>query len=253
MPTTFRPYHPKQNLLMPPDLREWLREDHLAYHVSDLVENLDLAAFYAPYAGDGRRNAPYEPLMMLKVLIYAYASGVFFSRAIAKRLHEDVAFRVLAAGNFPSHRTLCEFHHRHLEDFSRLLVEVVRLGHRAGLVSFADLSLDSTKVQANASKRKAMSYGRMKQEEQRLQGEIEALLKQAEAVDSEEDERLGEEVRGDEVAPGLRGHKQRLEGIRKAKASREAEQHEADEASGRQPGQKQPSRGGSASLSRWRK
>ena len=104
MSTTVRRYAPDQSLLLPPDVRAWLPEGHLAHHVSDLVDGLDLTAFYAAYAGDGRRNAPYAPRMMVKVLLYAYATGVFSSRGIARRLEEDVAFRVLAAGNFPQHR-----------------------------------------------------------------------------------------------------------------------------------------------------
>ena len=95
MPTTFRPYQPDQFLLLSPDLREWLPPGHLAHHVCDLVDALELRAFYAPYEGDGRRNAPYEPSMMVKVLIYAYATGVFSSRAIARKLEEDVSFRGL--------------------------------------------------------------------------------------------------------------------------------------------------------------
>ena len=118
MPTRFRPYHPDQGLLLPPDLRDWLPEGHLAHHVSDLVDGLDLTAFYTRYEGDGRRKSPYEPRMMLKVLIYGYATGVVSSRGLARKLEEDVAFRVLAAGNFPSHRTICEFRRRHLGDFS---------------------------------------------------------------------------------------------------------------------------------------
>ena len=109
MPTTFRPYRPDQGLLLAPDLRDWLPEGHLANHVSDLVDGLDLTAFYAPYEGDGRRKSPYESRMMAKVLIYGYATGVFSSRGLARKLEEDVAFRVLAAGNFPSHRTICSF------------------------------------------------------------------------------------------------------------------------------------------------
>ena len=106
MPTTFRPYDPDQLLLLPPSLQDWLPEGHLAEHVSDLVDGLDLSAFYARYEGDGRRKSPYEPRMMLKVLIYGYATGVCSSRGLARKLEEDVAFRVLAAGNFPRHRTL---------------------------------------------------------------------------------------------------------------------------------------------------
>ena len=167
MSTTFRRYAPDQSLLLPPDVRAWLPAGHLAHHVSDLVDGLDLTAFYGAYAGDGRRNAPYEPRMMVKVLLYAYATGVFSSRGIARRLEEDVAFRVLAAGDFPQHRTVCEFRRRHLEDFKALFVEVVRLARELGLARFGKLSIDGTKVRANASKHKAMSYGRMQEEERR--------------------------------------------------------------------------------------
>ena len=160
---------PDQLLLLAPDVRDWLPEGHFAHHVSDLVDGLDLRA--APYEGDGRRNAPYEPRMMVKVLLYGYATGVFSSRGMARKLEEDVAFRVLGAGNFPSHRTLCEFRRRHLEEFKGLFVEVVRLARETGLLSFGKLSIDGTKVRANASKRKAMSYGRMRAEERAAQRE----------------------------------------------------------------------------------
>ena len=140
MSTTFRPYAPDQMLLLPADLRAWLPEGHLAHHVSDLVDGVDLTAFYAPYAGDGRRNAPYAPRMMVKVLLYAYATGVFSSRGIARKLEEDVAFRVLGAGNFPQHRTLCEFRRRHLSDFKELFVAVVRLALPPSTVATPPLS-----------------------------------------------------------------------------------------------------------------
>ena len=195
MPTTFRPYQPDQMLLLAPDLRDWVAQGHLAHHVSGLVDSLDLSAFYAPYEGDGRRNAPYEPSMMVKILIYAYATGVFSSRAVARKLEEDVAFRLLAAGNFPQHRTLCEFRRRHLEEFGRLFVEVVGVAREMGVVRFGTLSVDGTKVRANASKRKAMSHERMLKEEARLKEELKALMARAGAVDAEEDERYGEEVR----------------------------------------------------------
>ena len=127
MSTRFRPYSPDQMLLLPQDIREWLPDNHLAHHISDLVDGMDLSVFYAPYAGDGRRNMPYAPSMMVKVLIYAYASGVFSSRAIARRLHEEVAFRLRAAGNFPTHRTVCEFRRGHLSDFKNLFVQVLQV------------------------------------------------------------------------------------------------------------------------------
>ena len=122
-----RPYQPDQPLLLPPDLQEWVPPGHLAHHVSDVVDALDLTAFYSPYEGDGRRNAPYAPSMMVKVLIYAYATGTFSSRAVARKLEEDVAFRMLAAGNFPQHRTVCEFRRRHLAEFSELFVGEVQV------------------------------------------------------------------------------------------------------------------------------
>ena len=244
MSTTFRRYAPEQSLLLPPDVREWLPEGHLAHHISDLVDGLDLTAFYAPYEGDGRRNAPYEPRMMVKVLLYAYATGVFSSRVIAKKLEEDVAFRVLAAGNFPQHRTICEFRRRHLEDFQELFVEVVGLARELGLVRFGKLSVDGTKLRANASKRKAMSYGRMQEEERRLAGEIDALLRSADETDMAEDGRLGSEVRGDELPAELRRREDRLAAIRAAKARLEAAARAADDARGRRPGQDRNPKGG---------
>ena len=244
MSTTFRPYQPDQLLLLSPDLQDWLPSGHLAHHVSDLVDSLELSAFYAPYEGDGRRNSPYEPSMMVKVLIYAYATGVFSSRAIARKLEEDVAFRVLAAGNFPQHRTICEFRRRHLEDFERVFVEVVRVAREMGVVRFGTLSVDGTKVRANASKRKAMSYGRMLTEEARLNEEIQGLLDRAGALDAEEDARYGEQVRGDELPAELQRREKRLAAIREAKERLEAAQREADDARGRKPGQRRNPKGG---------
>ena len=244
MSTTFRPYAPDQMLLLPADLREWLPEGHLAHYVSDLVDGLDLTAFYAPYEGDGRRNAPYDPRMLVKVLIYAYATGVFSSRGIARKLEEDVAFRVLAAGNFPQHRTVCEFRRRHLGDFKKLFVAVVHLARELGLARFGKLSIDGTKVRANASKRKALSYGRMQAEERRLAGEIAALVAAARDTDAEEDVRLGAQVRGDELPAELRRRADRLAAIRAAKERLEAAARAADDARGRQPGQDRNPKGG---------
>ena len=244
MPTTFRPYQPDQLLMLPESLQEWLPEGHLSQHVSDLVDGLDLRVFYERYEGDGRRKSPYEPRMMVKVLIYGYATGVFSSRRLAKKLEEDVAFRVLGAGNFPSHRTVCEFRRRHLTDFKRLFVEVVRLAGEMGLARFGTLSIDGTKVRANASKRKAMSYGRMVEEEKRLEAEIKALVGRARAVDDQEDERYGADVRGDELPEELKRREDRLEAIVQAKARLEARQRAMDDARGRKPGQDRNPKGG---------
>ena len=227
MPTSFRSYPLGQGMLLPADLREWVPEDHLARQVGDLVDSLDLSAFYAPYEGDGRRNAPYEPSMMVKVLTCAYATGTFSSRRIARKIEEDIAFRMLAVGNFPQRRTVCEFRRRHLDDFRALFVEVVRMARAMGLASFGALSVDGTKVRANASKRKAMSYERMQREEARLEGEIEGILAAALRADAEEDALHGESVRGDEVPEAMRGGERRLAAIRKARARLDAEAREA--------------------------
>lgn len=233
MPTSFRPYLPDQSLLLPPSPRDWLPEGHLAFFVSETVDALDLSEFYKPYEGDGRRNQPFDPRMMVKVLLYAYATGTFSSRKIARKIEEDVAYRVLAAENFPSHRTVCEFRQTHLKAFGDLFVQVVKIAREAGLVRLGALAIDGSKVKANASKHKAMSYGRMLKEEQRLREEIAALTARSEATDAREDAALGPEVRGDELPQELQRREQRLERIQAAKQRLEARQAEEDRAKGR--------------------
>ena len=236
MGTSYRPYQPDQPFLLPPSLREWLAEDHLAYFISDTIDALDLSRLYERYEGDGRRNRPYHPAMLLKVLVYAYATGVFSSRRIAAKLVEDVALRVLAAGNRPDFRTINRFRQQHLETFGELFVEVVRLARRMGLVKLGTVALDGTQVRANATKHKAMSYERMQAEERRLAQEIRALLERAQQMDLAEDELYGEEYRGDELPEELRRREQRLAKIREAKRALEAEQAAQDQARGRRAG-----------------
>src|SRR6187455_1973601 len=158
-------------LLLPEAIQDWLAEGHLAHFIGDTVDTLDLSAFHARYDKDGPRNQPFHPSMMVKVLVYGYATGVFSSRKIARKLHEDVAYRVLAAGNFPAHRTIADFRQQHLAAFHQLFVQVVQIAREAGVVQLGTLAVDGSKVKANASKHKAMSYGRMRQEEQRLREE----------------------------------------------------------------------------------
>lgn len=245
MPTTFRPYHPNQPMMMPPDLRDWLPGGHLAFQISDLVDSMDLAAFYAPYEGDGRRNRPYEPAMMVKVLLYGYSVGVISSRKIAERLREDVAFRFLAASDrLPAHRTICEFRRRHLKDFADLFVQVVRIAAEMGLTKLGTLAVDASKVRASASKRKAMTYERMQQEEERLREEISDLLERAEAADRAEDERYGEDSDGDDTPHELRRRRSRLQKIEQAKARLEQKAMAFDNERGREPGQSRNPRGG---------
>ncbi len=168
MATSFLPYEPNQLYLLPPSPSDWLPEGHWAWFVSDVVDGLDVSGFYARYEGDGRRNQPYSPTMMVKVLLDAYASGVFSSRQIAKKLHEDVAFRVLGAGNFPAHRTICDFRQLPLKELQALFVQVVGVARELGRVKLGVVGVDGTKIKANASQHKAMSYGRMKEEQARL-------------------------------------------------------------------------------------
>ena len=246
MPTTFRPYHPNQPMMMPPDLRDWLPQGHLAFQISDLVDSLDLSAFYAPYEGDGRRNRPYEPAMMVKVLLYGYSVGVFSSRRIAQRLREDIAFRFLAASDrLPAHRTIAEFRRRHLKDFGDLFVQVVRIAAEMGMTKLGTLAVDASKVRACASKRKAMTYARMQAEELRLREEISGLLERAEAADAAEDERYGEDSDGDDTPDELKRRRSRLAKIEQAKARLERQAMAFDNDRGREPGQRRNPRGGS--------
>ena len=224
MPTrTFRPYEPDDLWLLPPSPREWLPEAHLAYFLSDLVDALDLKPILATYRGVTRGTVPYHPQLLVKVLLYAYAVGVPASRQIARELEEDVAFRVLAANQRPDFRTLSDFRKQHLSALAELFVQVLQLCQRAGLVTLGHIALDGTKVKANASKHKAMSYGRMVTDEARLQAEVTALLTEAEAADARDDVAYGPTRRGDELPAELARREQRLHTIRAAKAVLEQE------------------------------
>jgi transposase len=243
MSTTFRPCAPDQSLLFPPSPRDWLPEGHLAFFIADTVAALDLQALYAPYEGDGRRNQPFDPQMMVTVLVYAYATGTFSSRGIARKLEEDVAYRVLAAGSFPAHRTIAEFRQQHLAAFERLFVQVVAIAREAGVVQLGALAVDGSKVKAAASKHKAMSYGRMREEERRLREQIAALTTQAEATDAAEDAAHGPDVRGDELPAELQRREERLAKIAAAKARLEARQADEDRRKGRTSDDGRKSRG----------
>ena len=233
MATTFRPYAPDQETFLPPSVRDWLPEKHLAYFVSDTVDALNLSAFYGCYDGDGRRNCPFDPRMMVKVLVYGYATGTFSSRKLATKLHEDVAFRVLCADNFPAHRTIADFRERHLGEFHDLFVQVVQTAQEVGLVKLGTVAVDGTKVKASASKHKAMSYGRMKQEQERLEAEIQELTQRAAQVDAEEDALHGAENSGEEIPEELRRREQRVAKITAAVKRLRERQTEEDRAQGR--------------------
>jgi transposase len=210
-------------LLLPVSLREWLPEEHLAYFISDVVDHLDLSAIMRRYEGEERGYPPYHPWLMVKVLLYAYCMGIPSSRRIQRCLHEDIAFRVLAANNTPDFRTISDFRKDHLEALGDLFLQVLQLCQQAGLVKLGHVSLDGTKVRANASKHKAMSYGRMKEKEAVLESEVGRLLKEAQEVDEAEDQRYGRERGGDELPRELAFRESRLQKIREAKAALEAE------------------------------
>ena len=223
MSKTYLPYDPDQQLLLPAALREWLPDDHLAYFISDVVDQLDLSSITARYEGERRGGPPYHPRMMVKVLLYGYCVGVASSRRIAQRLHEDIAFRVLAANNTPDFRTISDFRKDHLGALAGLFLQVLAFCQRAGLVKLGHVALDGTKVRANASRHKAMSYKRMKEKEEQLAAEVAELLRRAQEVDEEEDRRYGQDKRGDELPEELAFREGRLEKIREAMAPLEAE------------------------------
>jgi transposase len=234
MAKTFRPYDPDQMLLMPPSLADWVPEDHLARFVRDVVEALDLSTIEEAYTEE-RGYPPYDPRMMVGVLLYAYCTGTYSARKIAAKLVDSVAFRFLAAGNQPDFRTLSEFRRRHGEALAALFIQGLRLCRQAGLVKLGRVAIDGTKIKANASKHKAMSYGRMRTQEAALAQEVRILLRQAEAADREDDQRYGPDRRGDELPAELARRDSRLQKIREAKAALEAEARAQAQAEGRPP------------------
>ena len=238
MSANYLPYEPQQMLLLPEALQEWLPEGHLAHFISDAVDSLELSAFHARYDKGGPRNQPFHPAMMVKVLIYGYATGVFSSRKIARKLHEDVAFRVLAAGNFPASRTIRDFRALHLKELSELFGQVVRLAREMGLVKLGAIAVDGTKVKANASRHKAMSYGHMLKAEAELKAQIDALLNQARAADDAEKNEPELDIPSE-----IARRQDRLDAIAAARARLEARQREADLARGRSDDDDQKPRG----------
>lgn len=236
MSKSFRPYDPSQQLLFPPNLHDWVPEAHLARFVSDVVESLDLTALYQDYdAKDGRGTRPYHPAMMLKLLVYGYCIGVRSSRRIERATYDDVAFRFLSANQHPDHDCIASFRRRHLKVLPDLFAQVLKLCREAGLVKLGNVALDGTKLKANASKHKAMSYARMVEEEKKLLAEIQRLLTDAERTDDDEDERYGKDRRGDELPAELARRESRLKKIQEAKAAlemqaREKAEREAEEA-----------------------
>ncbi len=240
MGKSYRPYLPDQEFLLPPSLRDWLPENHLAYFVSDVVDNLDLSAMDAVYGEEQRGQPPYDPRLLTKLLVYGYCVGVFSSRKIEQRLAEDIAFRVLAAGNAPNFRTISDFRKIHLQTLQGLFEQVLKIALEAGAMKLGRVALDGTKVKANASKHKAMSYGRMRDKEQQIRAEVKELLAQAEAADRNEDQRYGKDHSGEELPAELQRRETRLKKIRQAKRALEQRAQEQAAAEGKPAEEAQP-------------
>jgi transposase len=221
----FRPYEPNQLLLLPPDMKQWLPEDDLVYFIMDVVRGLNLSSIYQEYDGAKGGQPPYDPRMMVSLLIYAYCVGVASSRRIETATYHSVPFRVLCADEHPDHDTIASFRKRHLKALSGLFVQVLQLCQKVGMVKLGHVALDGTKVRANASKHKAMSYGRMEKKAQDLEEEVAKLLAEAEAVDAQEDTLYGKGKRGDELPRELRFKQSRLKKIQEAVSALE---HEAE-------------------------
>jgi len=238
-PKSFRPWNPEQTTLLPPSPRDWLADDHQVYFLLDLVDELDLSAILLPaQAKDPRGEKGFDPRMMTMLLLYAYCVGIVSSRKIERACYEDLAFRVLTGNQQPDHSRISEFRRRNLDALSDLFVQILRLCQKAGMVSLGHVALDGTKVQANASKHKAMSHERMLKAEKQLENEINALMRKSEILDAQEDQRYGKGKRGSELPDELRRRQDRLARIRQARKEMEAEtaaaaarqrQQEADE------------------------
>jgi transposase len=230
MSKTFRSYDMNQQLLLPPDLRQWLPADHLALYISDVVESLNLAGILNSYEeGDGRGRPPYHPVLMVKLLIYGYCTGRMSSRKIEQATHDDVAFRVLACNQQPDHDSIAAFRKRHLAALAKLFVQILELCQRAGLVKLGHVAIDGTKIKANASKWRTLSYAGMSDVEEKLRAEVERLLAEAQRIDDEEDALYGKGKRGDELPEELRERESRLARIRELKADMEREARQAAE------------------------
>jgi transposase len=226
---TFRAFDPNQDLLLPPSLDEWLPAEHMARFIADLVdEHLDLSRIHAGYT-EGRGAPPYDPRLMVRILLYGYTTGVRSSRKLEAACVDVVAFRWLAAGTAPDYRSIARFRKRHLSALGHLFVQALALCQAAGMVKLGRVALDGTKLRANASRRKAMSYARMSEKEKILAAEVSDLLAEAEAIDRAEDAEYGKNRRGDELPEEFRRRESRLAKIREAKQALEDEARERAE------------------------
>lgn len=241
MSKTFRAYDMNQQLLLPPDLRQWLRDDHLALYVSDVVETLELSAFINSYEeGDSRGRPPYHPALMVKLLVYGYCTGRMSSRKLEQATYDDVAFRVLCCDQHPDHDSIAAFRKRHLAALGQLFVQVLQLCQRAGLVKLGHVAIDSTKIKANAAKSESLRYDSLEVTAQALETEVVRLLTEAQRIDDAEDTLYGVGRRGDELPDELRQRETRLAKIRQLKAEMEREAQQAAEQEQQQKANREP-------------
>jgi transposase len=227
----FRSCDLEQPFLLPPSLQDWLPENHLARFIAELTNGLDLSKIYGFYGRrDGRGKAAYHPVMLVRLLLYGYCVGVMSSRRMERASFDDLAFRYLCADQHPDHDTIASFRQQHLPVLAELFTQVLQLCDKAGLVKLGHVAIDGSKLQANASKHKAMSYDRMEEKEKQLKAEVEKLLAQAAETDAAEDRQYGKGKRGDELTGELARRETRLKKIAAAKAALEQEARERAEA-----------------------
>ena len=242
MSKTYREWVPDQTYMFPPSPRDWLPENDLVYFLIDTVATLDLTPIFTHYERELRGQPPFHPRMMVTLLLYCYATGTRSSRKIMRRCRTDVACRIIVGEDVPDFRTISDFRRIHLARVEGLFVDVLKLCALAGLTRVGTIALDGTKIKANASRHKAMSYDRMKEEEKRLKEEIAGLLAEAEATDAAEDDVHGRDRSGDELPDELKRRESRLAKILEAKALLEerARAEAAEEAARRQAEGKGP-------------
>ena len=229
MGKTYRPWNPNQQYLLPPSVQDWLPENDLVYFILDTVNELDIWAVTEKYEQEKRGFPPFHPRMMVALLLYSYCRGIFSSRKIMQACQERISFKVIVGDDIPNFRTISDFRKLHLKELQQLFVQILQLCQEAGLVKLGHIALDGTKIKANASRHKAMSYGRILKEEKRLTEEIKQSLEKAQAVDQQEDDKYGFDRRGDELPEELARRESRLKRIQKAKKALEAKARAAAE------------------------
>jgi len=230
MSKKYKDYNQNQIFLFPPSPQDWLPEKHLAYFISEVVDSFDISDIFIKHEKDHRGQPPYHPRMMVKILVYAYVTGVYSSRKVSRMITENIAFRYLSAGNYPDFRTISDFRKNNLSSVKSLFLQTLQIAKKAGLVKLGHIALDGTKIKANASKHKAMSYGRMKAKEEYLKKEVDELLKKAYKTDKEEDKALGKTAGYDELPEELAFREKRMAKIQEAKKALEQEAKAAEEA-----------------------